>query len=89
MLLFLFAILILQIFTKRKAHSRLVAGFAQKRHKAEMSEKNIDGNATAKLIRQEIAEQVQELKKHGITPGLAVVIVGNRPDSATYVKMKG
>lgn len=30
-----------------------------------------------------------ELKaSHGVTPGLAVVLVGNRTDSATYVRMK-
>jgi len=51
--------------------------------------KKIDGNAISKQIRAELKEQAAELKaQHGIVPGLAVVLVGNRPDSATYVRMK-
>ena len=51
--------------------------------------KKIDGKAIAATIRDEIKEQVAQLKtEKGVTPGLAVVIVGNRPDSATYVRMK-
>lgn len=45
----------------------------------------IDGRAIAKQIRAEVSRRVQEL---GSTPGLATVIVGNRPDSETYVRMK-
>ena len=51
--------------------------------------KKIDGAATAKTIRAELAEKVVQLKAQGVNPGLAVVIVGNRVDSATYVRMKG
>ena len=49
----------------------------------------IDGVAMAKEIRAEIAEGVTEMKaKHGVTPGLAVVLVGDNPASAVYVRNK-
>ena len=51
--------------------------------------KVIDGKAIAAAIRGEIRDEVADLKaKYGKVPGLAVVIVGSRPDSATYVRMK-
>jgi|TARA_B100001540_G_scaffold268662_1_gene250892 5,10-methylene-tetrahydrofolate dehydrogenase/methenyl tetrahydrofolate cyclohydrolase len=51
--------------------------------------KNIDGKAIAATIRGEIKDKVAELRgSHGKTPGLAVVIVGERKDSQTYVRMK-
>ncbi len=49
----------------------------------------IDGKAISAKIREEIAEQVATLKKEcGITPGLAVVIVGDDPASRVYVRNK-
>ena len=49
----------------------------------------IDGKKIAAEIRAEVKEQVQKLKsEHGVTPGLAVVLVGERKDSQTYVRMK-
>ncbi|CAM0957777.1 unnamed protein product [Alopecurus aequalis] len=49
----------------------------------------IDGKAIAAEIRREIAADVAELSSvHNIVPGLAVVIVGSRKDSQTYVQMK-
>ncbi|ONI28506.1 hypothetical protein PRUPE_1G144700 [Prunus persica] len=49
----------------------------------------IDGKAIAQTIRNEIAEEVRHLsQKYGKVPGLAVVIVGNRKDSQSYVSMK-
>ncbi len=49
----------------------------------------IDGKNLAKKIREEVAEEVELLKKdRDITPGLAVVLVGNDPASHAYVKMK-
>ena len=55
-----------------------------------MSGKIIDGKAIAEEMRTEIKTQAQELKsKHGITPGLAVVLVGQDPASQVYVRMKG
>jgi len=54
--------------------------------------KKIDGKAIAQAVREEVASEVTELKRiHGETagtPGLAVVQVGGRLDSATYVNMK-
>ncbi|GAU11204.1 hypothetical protein TSUD_341940 [Trifolium subterraneum] len=49
----------------------------------------IDGKAVAQTIRSEIADEVRLLsQKYGKVPGLAVVIVGNRKDSESYVKTK-
>mmetsp|Transcript_178007 Transcript_178007/g.564973 ORF Transcript_178007/g.564973 Transcript_178007/m.564973 type:complete len:370 (-) Transcript_178007:440-1549(-) len=49
----------------------------------------IDGKAIAADVRQEVAEQVKQLSaERGVTPGLAVVLVGDRPDSAVYVRNK-
>jgi len=49
----------------------------------------LDGNATAKTIRSEVAARVQRLKsEYGVTPGLAAVLAGDNPASVTYVRMK-
>lgn len=48
----------------------------------------IDGKRIAAEIRQEVKEDVDELKGRGVTPGLAVVLVGDNPASAVYVRMK-
>ena len=49
----------------------------------------IDGKAFADKLRARVAEQVKELKaSHGLTPGLAVVIVGDDPASHVYVRNK-
>jgi len=49
----------------------------------------IDGKAIAAQVRSEIKDAVVEMKaKYNKVPGLAVVIVGERPDSKTYVRMK-
>ncbi len=48
----------------------------------------IDGKRIAGEIRQEVKQDVDELKKVGVTPGLAVVLVGENPASAVYVRMK-
>lgn len=48
----------------------------------------IDGKKLAETIRGEIAEDVGKLRKKGITPGLAVVIVGDDPASHVYVRNK-
>jgi len=50
----------------------------------------IDGRAFAAGLRRRIADQVRTLQaKHGVTPGLAVVLVGDNPASRVYVKNKG
>ncbi|HOP54030.1 MAG TPA: bifunctional methylenetetrahydrofolate dehydrogenase/methenyltetrahydrofolate cyclohydrolase FolD [Bacillota bacterium] len=48
----------------------------------------IDGKALAKEKRAEIAKQVEALKEKGVTPGLAVVLVGEDPASQIYVRNK-
>lgn len=49
----------------------------------------ISGTATAKALRAQIAEVISDLKaSHNITPGLAVVLVGEDPASQVYVKNK-
>lgn len=54
-----------------------------------MTAKIIDGKAIAEEIRQEIAEAVTKMRvSHDYTPGLATVLVGENPASATYVRMK-
>jgi methylenetetrahydrofolate dehydrogenase (NADP+) / methenyltetrahydrofolate cyclohydrolase len=53
-----------------------------------MSAKIIDGNAVARHVRLEWKKRVEALKSQGITPGLAVVIVGNNPASRVYVRNK-
>jgi methylenetetrahydrofolate dehydrogenase (NADP+) / methenyltetrahydrofolate cyclohydrolase len=49
----------------------------------------IDGVAVGKLIRAELGPEIAALKARGVTPGLAVVLVGENPASAVYVRMKG
>jgi methylenetetrahydrofolate dehydrogenase (NADP+)/methenyltetrahydrofolate cyclohydrolase len=50
----------------------------------------IDGKAFAANVRGRVGEYVAKLKsEHGITPGLAVVLVGEDPASAVYVRSKG
>jgi methylenetetrahydrofolate dehydrogenase (NADP+)/methenyltetrahydrofolate cyclohydrolase len=52
--------------------------------------KPIDGKAVAALLRTEVAAGVAAFKtRHGTVPGLAVVLVGEDPASAVYVRNKG
>jgi len=48
----------------------------------------IDGNALAAKVRDRIAAEVSALKARGVTPGLAVVLVGEDPASQVYVRNK-
>lgn len=48
----------------------------------------LDGKALALEIQQTIKQEVQELSKQQITPGLAVILVGDDPASQSYVNMK-
>jgi len=55
-----------------------------------MTAKLIDGKAFAADLRAKIMLQVADLKRdHGLTPGLAVVLVGEDPASQVYVRSKG
>jgi methylenetetrahydrofolate dehydrogenase (NADP+)/methenyltetrahydrofolate cyclohydrolase len=50
----------------------------------------IDGKAFAATLREKVALEVAKLKQdHGLTPGLAVVLVGEDPASQVYVRSKG
>jgi len=54
-----------------------------------MSAKIISGTEIAKEIRVELKQEIAELKeKHGLTPGLATVLVGDDPASKVYVGQK-
>ena len=50
--------------------------------------KIINGKEISAKVRLEIAEKVKKLKESGITPGLAVIIVGEDPASKVYVRNK-
>jgi len=51
--------------------------------------KLIDGNAIGAEMRKELGTEIAALRKRGVTPGLAVVLVGDNPASQVYVRMKG
>lgn len=52
--------------------------------------KRIDGKAFAEGLRERVGEAVSSLQRdHGLTPGLAVVLVGEDPASQVYVRNKG
>ena len=53
-----------------------------------MEAKILDGKMVAARVRGEISEEVNRLKEKGITPCLAVVIVGNNQASRVYVNNK-
>jgi methylenetetrahydrofolate dehydrogenase (NADP+)/methenyltetrahydrofolate cyclohydrolase len=48
----------------------------------------LDGSATARAIREELRPEIQRLAGLGIRPGLGVVLVGDDPASAVYVRSK-
>ncbi len=48
----------------------------------------IDGKAVSKAVRERVAKETEELKAKGVTPGLAVIIVGEDPASQVYVRNK-
>ncbi|MGH7542690.1 MAG: bifunctional methylenetetrahydrofolate dehydrogenase/methenyltetrahydrofolate cyclohydrolase FolD [Gemmatimonadota bacterium] len=55
-----------------------------------MSARTLDGRAVARGVRQEVAEGAARLREEtGVVPGLAAVLVGDDPASATYVRTKG
>ena len=53
-----------------------------------MAAQIIDGKAIAAKVRERIGSTVATLKEQGVTPGLAVVLVGDDPASRVYVGMK-
>jgi methylenetetrahydrofolate dehydrogenase (NADP+)/methenyltetrahydrofolate cyclohydrolase len=53
-----------------------------------MTAQRIDGNALSQKLRAEVTSRTQVLKAKGITPGLAVILVGENPASQVYVRNK-
>jgi len=53
-----------------------------------MTAQLIDGNALSKQLRAEVARRAAALRARGVTPGLAVVLVGENPASQVYVRNK-
>jgi methylenetetrahydrofolate dehydrogenase (NADP+)/methenyltetrahydrofolate cyclohydrolase len=53
-----------------------------------MSAQRIDGNALSQQLRADVAQRAASLAQRGVKPGLAVVLVGDNPASAVYVRNK-
>jgi methylenetetrahydrofolate dehydrogenase (NADP+) / methenyltetrahydrofolate cyclohydrolase len=53
-----------------------------------MTAQLIDGNALSKQLRADVARRAAALRARGVTPGLAVVLVGENPASQVYVRNK-
>jgi len=53
-----------------------------------MTARILDGKALAKRVRGEVAERVAKVRARGVVPCLAVVLVGDDPASAVYVRAK-
>ena len=53
-----------------------------------MTAQTIDGNALSKQLRLEVARRAATLRARGVTPGLAVMLVGDNPASQVYVRNK-
>lgn len=49
----------------------------------------IEGRAVADKVYAELRDEIAQLKQRGVTPGLAVVLVGDDPASRAYVRSKG
>lgn len=54
-----------------------------------MAAQLLDGKAMSNELREKLALRVEDLKARGVTPGLAVILVGEDPASQIYVKNKG
>jgi methylenetetrahydrofolate dehydrogenase (NADP+) / methenyltetrahydrofolate cyclohydrolase len=53
-----------------------------------MTARILDGTATLRTIKAELAERVAKLREQGVTPGLGTVLVGDDPGSRWYVDAK-
>lgn len=53
-----------------------------------MAARILSGTETGRQIREELRQEIEELKQAGITPGLAAVLVGDNPASHIYVRNK-
>ena len=53
-----------------------------------MTAQRIDGNALSQQLRSSVAQRAIALRQRGVTPGLAVILVGDNPASQVYVRNK-
>ena len=53
-----------------------------------MTAEIIDGDAIARQVRAELVPRIEALRKRGVRPGLAAILVGESPASVTYVRLK-
>lgn len=53
-----------------------------------MTAQRIDGNALSQILRADVTKRATALKARSITPGLAVIVVGENPASQVYVRNK-
>ena len=53
-----------------------------------MDTKLLNGNVVAEKIKSDLKEKIEKLKKKGITPGLAALLIGNDPASKVYINTK-
>ena len=53
-----------------------------------MTAQRIDGNALSQILRADVTKRATALKARSITPGLAVILVGENPASQVYVRNK-
>jgi len=53
-----------------------------------MTAQLIDGNALSRQLRLDVAQRCAQLRQRGVTPGLAVILVGDNPASEVYVRNK-
>ncbi|XP_074270496.1 bifunctional protein FolD 4, chloroplastic-like [Silene latifolia] len=76
-------------FPSLSLHSHASSTLISAKMAADSVAKVIDGKSVAKQIREEIALEITKMKDAiGVVPGLAVILVGDRKDSATYVRNK-
>lgn len=67
----------------------MAAHHPRRQQEVRLTAKILDGKALAETIRGEVATGVAEMQQnHGITPGLAAILVGDDPASAIYVRNK-
>src|SRR6185295_11832664 len=55
---------------------------------ASMTAVLLDGTATARQIKDELRAEIEALRGRGVRPGLGVVLAGDNPASAVYVRNK-
>ena len=72
-----------------RRHDKIVKSHLPDLSEVRLTAKILDGQSLAKEIRGEVASGVAEMQlKHGVTPGLAAVLVGDDPASDIYVRNK-